>query len=346
MKRYLAVLICSFFGLSMIAQPPARRKAQAEKKEAAKTAVSERAKLQFPVQLQMPADVAWRRDIYRMLDLTKDRNAALYYPVEPQNGQSNLFTYLFRLLLEGKISAYDYQLSGNETFAEADKLKLNEFLDRYHIYYQNKAGNISVDDSDIPSAEVLSYFIKESTYFDQHTSTSHTKVTAICPVLHRAGDFGGAAQKYPLFWLRYDDVSGLLAKGTLMTSNLNNAATMSMDDYFATNQYEGEIYKTTNMQGRQLADYCSDEKAMKEEQKKIESQIADFDKHLWSVPQAPADTVTTATVTDKKKESTKTVRSVRSSRVRTSSAAKTKAPKASKGGGGSAPRASVRRQRH
>ena len=42
-----------------------------------------RASLMFPTTVEQPADASWRRDIYRELDLTKDENAALYYPVEP-----------------------------------------------------------------------------------------------------------------------------------------------------------------------------------------------------------------------------------------------------------------------
>ena len=55
----------------------------------------DRAQLDFPVAADMPADVVWRRDIYRTLDLTKDANATLYYPLEQQGDQINLFTYLF-----------------------------------------------------------------------------------------------------------------------------------------------------------------------------------------------------------------------------------------------------------
>ena len=64
-----------------------------------------RASIMFPTAVEVPADVAWRRDIYRELDLTKDANAPLYYPVEPQEGRVNLFTLLFQLLNTGKIPA-------------------------------------------------------------------------------------------------------------------------------------------------------------------------------------------------------------------------------------------------
>lgn len=89
------------------------------------------------------------------------------------------------------------------------------------------------------------YYIKESTYFDQRTSTFHTKVLALCPIMTRDDDFGDGGTKYPLFWVRYDDLAPYLAKQQIMTSNLNNAAVMSVDDYFVRNQYKGKSTRPT-----------------------------------------------------------------------------------------------------
>lgn len=122
-------------------------------------------------------------------------------------GQVNLFTYLFDLLLTGKITAYEYKLDGNESFTQRDKADIKELMNRHHIYYEEQNGRPRVSASDIPSAEVTRYYIKESSYFDQRTSTFRTKVVAICPVLMRGDDFGGEATAYPLFWLKYDDIS-------------------------------------------------------------------------------------------------------------------------------------------
>ena len=66
-----------------------------------------------------------------------------------------------------------------------------------------------------------------------------------------------------------------------MTSNLNNAATMSMDDYFTRNMYKGKIYKTTNMLGKTLSQYCHTDSAMIKEQKRIEGELAAFEKNIW-----------------------------------------------------------------
>ena len=71
--------------------------------------------------------------------------------------------------------------------------------------------------------------------------------------MERDDDFGDGTTKYPLFWVKYEDLAPFLTKQTIMTSNLNNAATMSIDDFFTMNKYRGKIYKTTNMLGKTLA---------------------------------------------------------------------------------------------
>lgn len=75
-------------------------------------------------------------------------------------------------------------------------------MDRYRIYYESKDGKMRVNDADLPSEEVKAYFIKESTYYDQHTASFRSQVTALCPVLKRGDtDFGGELAQYPMFWV-------------------------------------------------------------------------------------------------------------------------------------------------
>lgn len=357
--------------LAAVAQPPARRKAAENKEQtAAQTAPKGSAYRDFPTAAAMPEDVSWRRDIYRSLDLTKDANAPLYYPTTPTDGRENLFTYLFKLLLRGQVKAYDYKLDGNEDFSEKNIVKAKALMDRYHIFYEQKDGKIRVTDSDLPSDEVKVYFIKESTYFDQHTATIRKKVTALCPVLKRGDDFGGADSQYPMFWVKMDDVAPYLGKLMLMGSNLNNAAMMSADDFFTLNRYEGDIYKTVNLQDRILANYCAEDSAMKKEQARIEKELDDFDRHVWGKDSVAPDTIrvilvrdTTATVTKtparRRTSSTSRRSSVsskspsapksssKSTKTKSSATKKTKTPKvrtatSSRSGGGY----SVRRERH
>lgn len=354
MKRLFFVLLGVALYVQAEAQPARRRVKPNDADKAEKTV--DRASLQFPVAVEVPEDVVWRRDVYRQLDLTLDKNAPLYYPVEPSAGQINLFTYLFDLLLTGKITAYQYKLDGNESFTSRDKVDVKELLERYHIYYEEQNGRPRVNASDIPSAEVSRYYIKESSYFDQRTSTFRTKVTALCPVLMRGDDFGGEATPYPLFWLKYDDISTYLARHAMMASNYNNVTNMTAADYFSMNLYDGKIYKTNNMQGKVLANYCKTDSAMANEQKRIEKQLSDFEKHVWGHDDSVAVDSTAAkeAVETKKEKASRTTRNSRRASASSDDSKKAKVEKtkvsktrrgSSGGGGASTPRVTVRRQR-
>nr|WP_302196116.1 gliding motility protein GldN [uncultured Prevotella sp.] len=346
MKKIILLLMLVGLVQGAFAQPEARRQAQqkAQNKSNAND-MTTRAQIMFPTAASMDEDVVWRRDIYRELDLNEDANAPLYYPVEPLGSQVNLFTYIFKLMMQGRIKAYQYKLDGNESFNADDVVKPKTFLDNYHIYYEKDAqGRTHLDNSDIPSKEVKSYYIKETTYYDQHTATFHTKVLALCPIMTRDDDFGDGGNKYPLFWVKYDDLAPFLSKQQIMTSNLNNAATMSIDDYFLRNQYKGKIYKTNNMLGKTLAQYCSSDSAMSKEQKKIEAELAAFEKNLWG-DQAKKDSLDSIAKLDKK--NVKGVKKNRRSSSGKSSGSTVKNRRQrSSSPSTSAARVSVRRERH
>jgi len=294
----------------------------------------------------MQEDVVWRRDIYRELKLTEDTNAGLYYPVEPVGSQMNLFTYIFKLMMNGPnrggIAAYNYRMDGNEMFTDSARVKPLQFLDNYHIFYERTDHGIRLDNSDIPSGEVKGYYLKESAYYDQGTSTFHRKVVALCPIMYREDDFGDGEVKYPLFWVRYDDLAPFLSKQIIMTSNLNNAATMSVDDYFTMNLYQGKIYKTTNMLGKTLAQYCPTDSAMAAEQRKIERELTDFEKTIYGDPARRDSLDSIAASKEAEKAPKKMGRSRRSASA--GSLRRTRRP-ASNSSSGPA-RVTVRRERH
>ena len=290
-KTFLITVIALCVATAMQAQPKSRPGKAVEEAKKSETTLSERAKAQYTGQLSAPEDVVWKRDIYRTLDLTKEKNAALYYPVEPLGDRVNMFTLIIRLVADGKIPAYEYRSDGNELFTPENRYKVNELLDKFYIYFEEKGGHYVIADADIPSGDVLSYFIKESTYYDQRTATTATKVTAICPVLHRSGDFGDEVTKYPMFWLSYDDVSTYFGMTPVMTSSYNNVSNMSLDDYFATHLYDGEIYKTANLQNRLLSDYCKNDTALTEERARIEGELRGFEHHLWGTEEPDTTTV-------------------------------------------------------
>ena len=282
MKKIILLILT--LGVSLYASPQSARRLQEQAAQAAAekspTAVTltERARSQYTAQTSMPTELTWRRDIYCELDLKKEKNAALYYPEDPLGDRVNFFTLVLNLILDGKIKAYEYRFDGNELFTPDNVLDIESMCDRFYIdYTKDENGKYKID---IPSREIGKYYIKESNYLDQ-LSNYQTKVTAICPVLMR-GDFGEKPTAYPMFWLNYDEISPYLGQTQVMTSSYNNTSNMSLDDYFVLRQYEGEIYKTSNLRNLPLSAYCETDSALQAERARIEKQLTDFQNGLWS----------------------------------------------------------------
>jgi gliding motility associated protien GldN len=361
MLRVLLVLFTFHFSLfTSVAQPKARRaQQQAEQQQKKKSsspssAMTRRAQISFPTAVDMPENVVWRRDIYREINLENDANAGLYYPVEPQGKQVNLFTYIFKLAQNGYIPIYEYPTDGSDVFEETSKIDMKTMLDNYHIFYEEQNGKLKVDNSDIPSAEVKKIYLKESAYYDQANSSFHIKVLALCPVMMRSDDFiisddpNSEGTAYPLFWVKYSDLEPYLNRQSVMISSLNNAATMSMDDFFTTNQYRGKIYKTTNRLGKTLAQICDgDTTKMSEEQKRIEAELEAFRKNIFGDPERKdsLDSIANANPQNVKAVQKAKAKAAKKS-GRRSSVSGSKKSGSTSSPSNSAARVSVRRERH
>lgn len=379
MHRILFSLILLFFAAHSVAQPPARLREATKGAENAgqnaqntqdvpnsaeednisstnpqRKAAAQRGSIrEFPTAAPMPENAAWRRDVYRMLKLSEDANAPLYYPITPASGRVNLFVYLFHLILKGKIHAYEYTPDAIEHFDEKHIVKGKKIMDDNHIFYEANEGRLRVNDADIPSEDVKRYYLKESVYFDQQTGTFRSKVLALCPIV--VSDFGdGQLQSTPLFWVNYEEAAPHLAKLSLMASNFNNASEISADDYFNTTRYHGDIYQTKNLQDKTIAQMAVSDSAQNKIRERIEQEIKDFQERIWGSKEQSlvkdADNEVTqpsdSAMTNEKEETpSKSRRNSRRSSVKTTTpkAPKTPKPKTTNNQSGTL---SVRRQRH
>ncbi|MBR4897471.1 MAG: gliding motility protein GldN [Prevotella sp.] len=355
MKR--SFLIFAFLNIliaTAVAQPKQRRsqqKAETQQKQqkqqtTAQGGMTERMRIMYPTAVDMPEDVVWRRDIYREIDLSEEENAGLYDPVEPIGKQMNLFTYVFKLALNGYIPVYEYRLDGNEVLEASAKVEMKTILDNYHIFYEEADGKLKVDNSDIPSAEVRMYYLKESAYYDQANTTFHIKPQAFCPVMLREDDFGGDASKYPLFWVKYSDVEPFLSRQTIKTSDINDAALMTLDDYFTLNKYKGKIYKTANRLGKTLAQIANGDTAKySAEQRRIEAELEAFRNNIFGDKQKRDSLDSIASIDPKKAAKTEKKQRTSTPKTKTEKASRSKSskPKSSSSSSGAM---SVRRQRH
>lgn len=262
-----------------------RRTERDKKKETEQPGVTDRMQSFYENKEPHDADLAYMRQIYRQLDLTKDANAPLYFPEDVIDGQENLFRILLRLVVEGKIPAYEY-LDGREVFTDQYKVNVGDMLDRFGIYYQQGRGSTEknpryvIEEADVPTGQVLNYYILEKWEFDRRSNQMKTRVEAICPVLNRSGDFGGEA-KYPMFWVKFDALRPFLAHQYVFVNDDNNIPQYSLDDYFNLGLYDGEIYKTRNLRNLSMSQMYPDEDTRKHAQDSIDNRLKNYGKDLW-----------------------------------------------------------------
>lgn len=229
----------------------------------------------------------WQHVVYRELDLTKEKNASLYFPTEPQDGLTNLFRVILDALCNNRIKGYEY-MDGREIFTDKYAVKVQDVLDKFSIYYQQKPGvgngaqpTYVVDEMDVPSNEVLKYYVKERWEFDQKTSKYGPRILALCPILLRAGDFGGDAVPYPMFWVNYEDIRPMLREHLVMSDGMNNTPRYTMEEYFTLQQYDGDIYKVQNVRGLSLMQQYPNADTLAMMRQKIELELRGFADSIW-----------------------------------------------------------------
>ena len=290
--RYIAVaLLTASFAVAAVAQEKStsstvRKRKTSDRNKENSVQVSPRMQSFYEEQQASDADVQWMKVIYRQLDLKKEQNMALYYPEEPNQDGMNLFCIIMKLIADDQLTVYEY-LDGREIFTDQYKVKVREMLDRFHILYTEAKGStekhpkFKIEDADIPSNEVLSYYIIEKWEFDRVSTKMQHHVQAICPVLHRTDEFGGEAVRYPMFWMKLADLSPYLAQQYIFIDDDNNLPKYTYDDFFTLSMYDGDIYKTRNLTNKSMMQMFPDPDDRKRAQDSIQNRLDTFDKNIW-----------------------------------------------------------------
>lgn len=239
----LLTILASLTPLGLSAQQPTGRSPELRKQPAAQSQRVLPPSLgeQQHASTRPATGLAWRRGIYRQLELTEAANTPLY--AEGEDGRS-LFDLIIQLYLEGKIKGYTYG-TGRERLDAAHVLEPRDFLERFRIPYTEVAAGgkprYQVLPADLPTSQVRSYYLKEQHSLDRATTSYRREVELLCPILETVGDYGTAPM--PLFWLRYSELVPYLRQRptALMPGGSPDAGTL--EDYFTLGLYRGEIIR-------------------------------------------------------------------------------------------------------
>lgn len=260
MKTIILILLLAVTTQMVYPQETARERIEQRRQaEAARSSSSETTRMsQYDYQVNdIVENSRWSRIIYRHLDLTKPENGAI----------SDLLTNILTLLHNDDINAYEY-IDGQELFTDDYLINFLELTDRFGI-----------QETDIHTQDVQGYYLKEVYYFDTPTSSLRVQPIAICPITYRYDNYEGTT-RYPLFWIPYTQISPYLKQMPVMLSGLNNSVRGSIDDFFITRRYSGEIYKAGNPANLSISQYTTTPEEMEAEQNRIEQELIDFETQL------------------------------------------------------------------
>lgn len=289
-KKIFAVLLCTLTAAGALPQVQTggvvRKRADVDRrKEKTANAPSVRAHKFYESKSAQDSQLEYMREIYRALDLTKAKNAPLYYPEETVGDHGNLLRTILGAVVNDGLPAYEF-LDGREIFTDEYRIKVGEMLDRFGIYHTKAKGSTernpryNIEEADYPTTQVLTYYILERWEYDRLTSKMRTRVEAICPVITRTGEFGGEA-RYPMFWVKYDALRPYLTSRFVFIDDDNNVPRYSLDDYFTRTMYDGEIYKTRNLRNLSMSQMYPDEDMRRQAQDSIDNRLRSFRKDIW-----------------------------------------------------------------
>ncbi len=291
--RLIIALLLVGLALGANAQVTRRSGEEARKKDKKEggVAITDRQQAFYEVKEPHDADLQWMKVIYRSIDLTKGKNAALYYPEIPNEDGANLYFIIMRLLAKNQLAAYEYLPDGREMFTDEYRIKdVGEMFTRFQLYYTEAKGSTEknplyeFEDADIRSNEVLCYYIIEKWEFDTRSNQMRPRVEALCPVMVQVDDFTGESMPYPMFWVKLNDIRPYMAQQYVFTDDDNNLPRYSIDDFFKLNMYTGEIIKTKNLRNKPLKELFPDTAAYKHAQDSIEQRLRSFNQDLWVPP--------------------------------------------------------------
>ena len=251
-------------------------------------------------------DVVWARVVYRIIDMRYKQNFQLYFPVKSDDPE---YKSLFRLLLDAitdglpvyrklpddikpsfvnplapqEIASIlmtgdplsddtDWNISTSGDFllnydSVSNKLSFNNYS--YDGYVRNQ----------------VKFLVQEVYFFDKHTSRLYSKILAIAP-LHseRVNLVDNNIMQYlwqsVLFWVSYDQFRPYLAQ-QVVSPNGNDKARVTYDEFFLKKLYFSYLLGDSNMYSRMLLNYAITEKDVVKEQKRIETELLNFEQDLW-----------------------------------------------------------------
>lgn len=233
----------------------------------------------LPYEYQREADVAWSKNIWRVIDIRQKMNLPFGYEQEP------LIKILHEAAKHGEINVYD-----------AAVLNADQFKQRMDTNAVQRLG-VTRDTSWVVNAETLNeeqvainndltwdkikkFRVKEVWFFDTKTSSMQVRIIAIAPVMEDYDASGNYRGDMTMYWIPFESIRPLLAKHKVFNA-LNDWQQMSWDDLFTMRRFESYITKESNVYDRSIQEYATGVDAQVESDR-IKQEIFEKEHDMWN----------------------------------------------------------------
>ena len=240
-------------------------------------------------------DIAWSRTVYRVIDMRDKQNFQLYFPTRPNDQYRSLFRVMLDAVANGinvykrdprdikpswkdvltgyelsRVFAYDESTENNLLQVDTITEQRSVGVDQYARYIRNQ----------------LKFLIQEKIFFDTHTSRMYSKIMAIAPLYALHPDNMDSKESMAYFrnsvicWFAFDELRPYLIRQFVVPKG-NDTERMTFDDFFNQKMYSSYLLGESSTYGRMLLEYAVDEDALRAEQKRIDTELINFEEDLW-----------------------------------------------------------------
>lgn len=240
-------------------------------------------------------DIAWSRVVYRVIDMRDKQNFQLYFPTRATEEHKSLF----KLMLDAVVSGINvYKRNPRDIKPQFDELLQGEELSRAFAFDELTDNNLIQVDPLTEQRSInadqymryirnqLKFLVQEVYFFDTHTSRLYSKIIAIAPMyaLHPDNMANSDTMAYfrnsVLCWFSFDELRPHLMRQQIIPG-ANASRRMTYDEFFAQKLYASYILGDSNIYSRMLLELALTEKELREEQKRIETELMNFEQDLW-----------------------------------------------------------------
>jgi gliding motility associated protien GldN len=258
-------------------------------------------------------DIKWSRVVYRIIDMRDKQNHQMYFPIKPTDYYKNMLRVILDPLITGELTAYphaDFDIKADWT----KPIALDSLKDVFVDCMWNTEDNTPINSSLIEVDELTNepainnyiyedyisrqqkFLIMEIVFFNQHYSRLYSKIMSIAPLyfynetnvtMANTSGFDKSGESYWLSlassvtcWIKFDDLRPFLAKQYMIPNGNENQRT-TFDDFFVQKMYFSYLLGDSNMHNRMLLQSYTNPERIRKEQKRIESEMLNFEQDIW-----------------------------------------------------------------